>query len=563
MSAFGLVLLALVAGGLVTTGLPAFVVLLAVAVFGAAVAAIAGGVPIELLGAIPFRVVNLLESDLLQALPLYVLMGVMLDRLGVASALFRTAVALLPRGAGAALVAGLGLGVVTGPMNGSVGASVFSLARIVAPRLEARGIPAPTRHAVIAVAATFGVVVPPSLVLILLGDAMLSAHTIASNVAQRSARIINTQDVFHAALVPAAIFVALAMAIAWWVGGRGSTAAGTEPSTAASAEPSTAASAEPSTTAGTEPSTAASAEPSTAAGTQPSTAASAEPSMGASAEPSTAAGTEPTSRVTPGEVTLGAAGAESTSRITPGEVMLAIVAMALLAVLLGGVTAGYFYAVEAAAIGGFTLVVIGIVGGRLRRAALRETLATVMATTGALFALLVAATTLTLVLRMLGTDRLVADVIIALPGSERTVTAIVLAAVAATAFVLDAFEIIFVVVPIVIPPLLIRVADANWVAVLVLLTLQASFLLPPFGYALLMLRTALREAVPMRAVSVALLPFLIAQLAVFGAVLAAPKLVHLFDAPPAAASKALPSVSEEEIRRPMDEAVAPRVENAK
>ncbi len=74
-----------------------------------------------------------------------------------------------------------------------------------------------------------------------------------------------------------------------------------------------------------------------------------------------------------------------------------------------------------------------------------------------------------------------------------------LALIGLSAFVLDAFEIIFVIVPIVIPPLLIRVADARWVAVLVLLTLQASFLLPPFGYALMMVRGVLKEPVAFRA----------------------------------------------------------------
>ena len=94
------------------------------------------------------------------------------------------------------------------------------------------------------------------------------------------------------------------------------------------------------------------------------------------------------------------------------------------------------------------------------------------------------------------------------------------------AFVLDAFEIIFVVVPIVMPPLLIRVADARWVSVLVLLTLQASFLLPPFGYALMMVRGTLRMRRLPRFMR-ALLPFLLAQWLVLATVLFVPALVHV------------------------------------
>src|SRR6202035_3526431 len=96
---------------------------------------------------------------------------------------------------------------------------------------------------------------------------------------------------------------------------------------------------------------------------------------------------------------------------------------------------------------------------------------------------------------------------------------------------LDAFEIIFVVVPVIVPPLLVRVADARWVAVLVLLTLQMSFLLPPFGYALMMVRGTLKETVPLGALVRALAPFLGAQWLVLAIVLAAPQLVHLGEKP--------------------------------
>ena len=103
----------------------------------------------------------------------------------------------------------------------------------------------------------------------------------------------------------------------------------------------------------------------------------------------------------------------------------------------------------------------------------------------------------------------------------------VLGVIGLCAFVLDAFEIIFVVVPIVIPPLLLRVADARWVSVLVLLTLQSSFLLPPFGYALMMVRGAIKKPAPFRAFVEALMPFLMAQWLLLILVLLVPRLVHL------------------------------------
>jgi tripartite ATP-independent transporter DctM subunit len=438
----GLALLVLVGAGIVFTGLPAAVVLIAVATFGAMLGVVSGVIDVSILGALPGRLINLLENDLLQALPLYVAMGLLLDRLPIADALYRAGIAALPRRPSAPLVSGMMLGALLGPMNGSVGASVLGLSRVVSPRLAAEGLPAPNRHAIIAVASTLGVLVPPSLVLILLSDAMLSAHTVALTAKGSSDRVVNTQDIFHAALVPGGIFLILCLALSWIVG-RAAT------------------------------------------------------------------------RVPDRE------------RLTAGQGLLAAVALASLMVLLGGVAFGYFYAVEAAAMGAFALLVAGLVTERLRGGVLKKVLNDTIALTGALFALLLAATTFTLVLRLLGTADLVGKMVSSIPGGDITAVAVVLCVIGISAFVLDAFEIIFVIVPIVIPPLLIRIADARWVSVLVLLTLQSSFLLPPFGYALMMVRSVLKEPVAFRLFVRALAPFLAAQWFLLLLVLLFPQLTHL------------------------------------
>jgi len=440
----GLVLLLMVGGGILFTGLPAFLILVIAAGLGALLGLATDTFPLALLGALPSRLINLFESDLLQALPLYVTMGLLLNRLPVADALYRASMAMLPRKPAAPMVSGMLLGALLGPMNGSVGASVLGLSRVVAPKLAAEGVPPAKREALIAVAATLGVLVPPSLVLILLSDAMLQAHTLAVTQTGRNDRVINTQDVFHAALLPAGIFLILCLALAWFTG-----------------------------------------------------------------------------RNVPG--------LPAREKLRRGEALLAGFALVALLALLGGVAAGYFYAVEAAAVGAFVLLAAGLATGRLRGAAMRGLLHDAMAITGALFSLLLAATTFTLVLRLLGTDRLVNNLVAGIPGGDVLPTAVVLAVIGLCAFVLDAFEIIFVVLPIVLPPLLIRVADVRWVAVLVLLTLQSSFLLPPFGYALMMVRGALKPAAPFKAFVRALAPFLLAQWLLLAAVLLMPQLVHVME----------------------------------
>jgi tripartite ATP-independent transporter DctM subunit len=464
----GFALLILVGVGIISTGLPAAFVLIAVASLGAALGLAAGTIPLSILWALAGRLINLFDNDLLQALPLYVTMGLLLGRLPVADALYRSGISVMPKRGSAPLVSGMLLGALLGPMNGSVGASVLGLSRVVAPRLTAEGVPAATRDAIVAVASTLGVLVPPSLVLILLSDAMLNAHTLAVTATGRSDRVINTQDVFHSALPPAGIFLLLCVALAWFAGRHHEL---------------------------------------------------------------------PPER----------------ERVTPQQIILAVFALVALLVLLGGVATGYFYAVEAAAMGAFTLLSAGLIRGRLRGAVLRELLHDAIAITGALFSLLIAATTFTLILRLLGTDRLVDNLVAGIPGGDVMATAVILGVIGLCAFVLDAFEIIFVIIPIVIPPLLVRIADARWVAVLVLLTLQSSFLLPPFGYALMMVRGAAKNPAPFRPFVRALIPFLLAQWMLLIVVLLVPKLVHIGEN--AAESTRAPAapVSSEEIDRRMRE----------
>ena len=223
--------------------------------------------------------------------------------------------------------------------------------------------------------------------------------------------------------------------------------------------------------------------------------------------------------------------------------------------LLGGVALGYFYAVEAAAMGAFALLVAGLATGRLGPAVLSSLLSDAIALTGALFSLLLAATTFTMILRLLGTADLVGRVVSAIPGGDITAVAVVLGMIGLCAFVLDAFEIIFVIVPIVIPPLLIRIADARWVSVLVLLTLQSSFLLPPFGYALMMVRGVLKEQVAFRAFLRALAPFLAAQWLLLVLVLLFPQLTHVGQSQ--ADSTRLPPapLSEQELNKRLNEMI--------
>jgi TRAP-type mannitol/chloroaromatic compound transport system permease large subunit len=386
-----------------------------------------------------------------------------MNRLPLADTLFRVARrAFAPTGRATPL-AGLGMGVLLSPMCGSVGASVAMLSRIVYPRLAAQGVPEDRNVALVCVASTLGVVIPPSLVLILLGDAMLRAHTEASNLTGLTGRIVNTQDIFHAALVPAALILALCAIVAVWKADREAPSAGDD---------------------------------------------------------------APRRR----------------------EWLTAIAACGLIVSLLAGVALGYLYAVEAAAAGGVALVAYGLASRTLGTRVLEQALRDTLAITGAIFALLVAATFFTLVQRAFGTDRWLAAAFAQSGVGPYQMLAGVLIALALCALVLDAFEMIFVVIPLVIPPLLTRIPDAPWVAVLTLLILQASFLIPPFGYAVLMARGRLRANLRMGDLARALLPYVGAQLLVLALVIAFPAILWRDAAFTARPSAPAPAMSDEAMR---------------
>ena len=467
----GLWMLLVLGVAVLGTGLPVWALLLGCSSLFAMAGLATGAVDASILGAVPSRMVGLLEHDLLQALPLYVFIGVLLQRLTVADAMFSGLARVLKGTGAAASLTALGVGALIAPMNGSVASSSALLSRLIAPRLA--HLPPGRSVALTSVAATIGVVVPPSLVLILLGDAMLRAHTEASNLANgaalgRQLRIINTQDVLHAALVPAALVLTCWMAVAWFQGRN--------------------------------------------------------------------SGEKPP---------------EVPARWS--QYAIAFIAILAIIAILASVFTGKALAVEAAATGGCLLVVVALASRSLQPAQWQEVLTNALALSGSLLALLVGATTFSLVFRAFGTDLWLAQWLGG-GGSGQSLSAAlaILLFVALCAWVLDAFEMIFVIVPILAPLLIARLGDAQQAAVLLLLVLQLGFLLPPMGYAVIMARAyggfaSVRTGI----LAKALLPYLLVQVLVIAAVLIAPAMVHLLDGPVAASGGA--PVSEQDIVRQMED----------
>jgi TRAP-type mannitol/chloroaromatic compound transport system permease large subunit len=204
------------------------------------------------------------------------------------------------------------------------------------------------------------------------------------------------------------------------------------------------------------------------------------------------------------------------------------VAVGLIVWLLVGVFNGLLYAVEAAASGCLILCLYTAWLLRHRLGDWAVILHDTLAFSGSLLSLLMAATTFSLVFRLYETDVWISHWIVSVPVDASHI-AVIFAGVALCAWMMDAFELIFVIIPIVSPGLILLLGDAQQVAVLLLLVIQLSFLCPPFGYAVLIAHQA-DKTISFQRLLKALWPYM----AVIGVVCALlfvnPLWVHLLDA---------------------------------
>lgn len=457
MSHYGIAMFITLCLAILLTGLPVWALLLGVSSLFAAFAVVSGDVSWTLFAVLGERLLGLLADDLLQAIAIFVFIGILLHKLPIASAVYEVIYRLLPgkvRPPVRQAVASLTLGAMVAPMNGSAASSAALMGRLLGPRLRRQESARST--ALLGAAATIGVVVPPSLVLLLLGEKMMMAHLEASRLpgyALEGIRIVNTQDILRAALIPALMVVLAWLLVAAWQAHR-----------------------------------------------------AAETSAG---------GTHSTS-------------AEEVPPLSLRTWVLAILSVGTLLFLLGGVFMGKLMPVEAAATGGTLLVLGTVLTRRLSWGAWRLALTESLQLSGALIALLIGATTFVMVFRAFGTDRWLAETLLSMPVPFLVAGLIILALVALCALVLDAFEMIFVIVPIVAPAFIVFMGDPRQAAVLLLFVLQLSFLIPPMGYAVLMVQNnSGLDRPPVRLLLRRVAPYALVQLMVMAAIFTFPQLSNL------------------------------------
>ncbi len=403
---------------------------------------------LRLLGGLPSRYFGVMVNEVLVAVPLFVFMGVVLERSKLAEQLLETMGLLFGRLRGGLAYSVTIVGMLLAASTGIVGAAVVTMGLLSLPAMLRAGYDPKLACGTICASGTLGQIIPPSIVLVILGDILQGANTQAQlalgNFAPDPVSVV---DLFAGAMLPGLLLVGLYLAYEAYV-----------------------------------------------AVTRPDAA----PSLVASEAP-----------------------VEDLWR----RVVVALLPAALLIVaVLGSILIGLATPTESAAIGSVGALLLAAARGRLNLAMLREVMRETTKISSMVFVILLGASIFSLTFRGFGGERLVTDILHQLPGGAFGAMLLVMAIMFLLGFFLDFIEIVFVVVPIVGPPLLMLGLDPIWLGVMIGINLQTSFLTPPFGFALFYLRGVAPAEVSTWDIYRGIIPFVALQLVGLALVAAFPGL---------------------------------------
>ena len=371
---------------------------------------------------LPARIYGVTANYTLIAIPLFVFMGVMLEKSRIADDLMDV-IGHLAGG----LRGGMGIGIILvgvlmGATTGIVGATIVTLGLITLPALMRRGYHLPTACGTICASGTLGQIIPPSTILILLADIL--------------GQSVGT--LFAAALIPGLILSGI-FCIYMLVLGM------------------------------------------------------VRPDM-----------------VPP--VALDERQAMSGKQLFKAALRIGLPPISLVLAVLGSIIGGVAAPTEAASMGALGSIVVVALAGRFSFSVLRETaLATTRITAGMMF-ILICAQVFALAFRGLHGEKLVEDLFNVVPGGVDGVLIFMMVLIFVLGFFIEWIEISYIVVPLFLPLLLKMNVDLVWVASLIAVNLQTSFLTPPFGWALFYLRSVAPPEVPTLAIYKGVVPFIMLQL---------------------------------------------------
>jgi len=202
-------------------GYPVAMTLAGVGLIFAAIGTALGAFDPVFLEALPNRVFGTMSNDTLLAVPLFVFMGVVLERARIAEKLLLTMGALFGGLRGGLAVSVMLVGAVLAASTGIVGATVTTMGLIALPTMLRCGYDARLASGTICAAGTLGQIIPPSVVLVLLGDVLSNAYQQAQlKQGIYAPKTVAVGDLFSGALLPGLTLVGLYLAYILWTAWR-------------------------------------------------------------------------------------------------------------------------------------------------------------------------------------------------------------------------------------------------------------------------------------------------------------------------------------------------------
>ena len=486
----GILVLCLFAG--ILSGVPAMLAIAGVPLVVAVVASLFGAFDLSFLAFYPSRVWGVMTNGLLMAVPLFVLMGVVLERSRLAENMLNVLRDMLGSSARGLALSVLLFSAMIAASTGIIGATVVMLGLVSLPAMLNAGISPRLSSGLICASGTLGQIIPPSIILVLLGDqignAYLEAQQKAGNFAPDP---VSVGDLFAGALLPGLMLVGLYGLYVLFA---------LRPGKAGPAAP------------------------------VKRVAVPARRVLGAFLPPlllivavlgsilgGVATTTEAAGVGAAGAVLLAAWSCGGKSRLERGLVLGAGLAALLLVTLRSTgqlpPVPGSATAIVATAAALLLGAGVAAAGFRLNRAGIfLPAIIDTLKISGMVFGIVVAASMLSLVFRGFGGEEIVGALMDAVPGGEWGALVIVMIVIFLLGFILEAVEIIYIVVPLLGAPILASDFSPVWFAILIAMNLQTSFLTPPFGFALFYYRSVAPRSISTAEIYRAIIPFVAIQI---------------------------------------------------
>lgn len=399
----------------------------------------------SILKSIPLRIFGIMNNVTLLAVPLFIFMGTVLERSGVAAKMLENMALAFKNIRGGLSISIIAVGALLAASTGIVGATVVTMGLMSLPVLIQQGYKKDFSSGLVASTGTLGQIIPPSIALVLLGDVMSNAYQRAqNNMGIFSQQTVTVGDLFVGAIVPG-IMICLGYLIYTIYQNYKNPNILFEP--------------------------------------------------------------------------------EANSASLKDIFKTLALPLILIILVLGSIIAGIATPTEASAIGAAGALLIVLINGKLSLGFIKETSQKTAIVSTMIFTILIGASIFSLIFRGVGGDNLIDLVFGSLPGGPYTALIFVLVFVFLLGFILDFIEICYVIVPLVAPPLLMMGFDPVWLAILIAINLQTSFLTPPFGFSLFYLRGVANESIQTSEIYRGVIPFIFIQLLVLITVLFLPFLV--------------------------------------